>query len=343
MNVNSTPFARPPREQPFRPPQTTTLDDGRIAIRPIEAMRARDPMIFFAYACLRHELDALLALKPAPDAVLEPDTIHRMRIATRRLRVALRSFASMLPPKRARKLAKGFRWLGRRLGEARDLDVHAETVREYSSLVPPQQQPELGRYVQHLRHARTEARDELDELFLHPRVTALLTSLRELLEAGPPAAARRRWRSFRIADGAAKYLRKSRRRVLRAGRKIDADTPPEKLHRLRIRAKRLRYELEFFAEVFPKLEPAIKATKQLQDVLGEHQDACTAAERLRDYARGHADEPLTVASSAADPTALERLLTTQEGRAADARARFAAEWRRFERVIGKLKLRKLAA
>lgn len=136
---------------------------------------------------------------------------------------------------------------------------------------------------------------------------------------------------------------KSRRRVLRAGRKIDADSAPEKLHRLRIRAKRLRYELEFFAAVFAELERAAKATKRLQDVLGEHQDACTACERLRDYLRGDDSRRFETATSGGNAAALERLLATQEQEAAAARARFAAEWRRFERAVRKVKLKKLAA
>lgn len=337
MNSSSTHPVSP--HEPVSQPPGSPAADNRIAILPMEAMRADDPMVVFAYACLRHELGALLAQQPAAGAVLEPDAIHRMRIATRRLRVALRTFARLLPRKRARKLAKEFRWLGRRLGEVRDLDVYAENFREYVKLVPPEQQPELGGYELHLRRARADARSELDKFFSDPRVTALIDSLRELLDAAPPPKALRRFESFRVADGAAKYLRKSRRRLLRAGRKVDADTPPEKLHRLRIRAKRLRYELEFFAEVFPELEHAVKAAKQLQDLLGEYQDACTASERLRDYARRH--ESRHAQPSA--PTALEQLLATQERKAADARARFAAEWRRFERAIGKVKLKKLAA
>lgn len=342
MNFSSTHLARPPLSPP-KEPAAETAAENRMPIPPMEAMHAHDPLIVFAYACLRHELGALLAQQPADGGALEPDAIHRMRIAMRRLRVALRTFARVLPPKRARKLAKELRWLARRLGEVRDLDVQAESFREYAALVSHEQQPELGAYELELRRARTEARNELETLFTHPRVAALLQAFRELLDAAPPAAALRRSRSFSVADGAQKYLRKSRRRVLRAGRKIDADTAPDKLHRLRIRAKRLRYELEFFAEVFPELEHAIEGSKQLQDVLGEHQDACTASAQLRDYARRRESQGLTPSARGRDATALERLLAAQEHRAADARARFAAEWRRFERAVGKVKLKKLAA
>jgi CHAD domain-containing protein len=133
------------------------------------------------------------------------------------------------------------------------------------------------------------------------------------------------------------------KRVLRGGRKITAESEDEKLHRLRIRAKRLRYELEFFAEVFPELAKAVKATKQLQEVLGEHQDACTASARLCDYAREHEPKRVRPQAAAREPSALERLRSTQEHKAADARQRFASEWQRFERAIDRVKLKKLAA
>jgi CHAD domain-containing protein len=308
----------------------------------MEAMGARDPMIVFAYACLRHEFGALLAQQPTNGAVPDAEAIHRMRIATRRLRVGLRTFANMLPPDRTQEFGTEFRWFAQTLGEVRDLDVYAENFREYAKLVPPEQQPELGGYELHLRRARTEARNELENLFGDPRVAQLLDGFRAFLEGAPSAPALRRWRSFRVGDGASKYVRKSTKRVLRGGRKIEADTEPEKLHRLRIRAKRLRYELEFFAEAFPALAKAVKATKHLQEVLGEHQDACTASARLRDYAREHEPKRLHPRAATRAPTALERLLATQEHRAADARARFASEWQRFERAIGRVKLEKLA-
>src|SRR3970040_1177120 len=55
-----------------------------------------DPMIVFAYACLRGEFASLLQHRPSPDEVPSPDDIHRMRIAARRLRVALRLFKDIL-------------------------------------------------------------------------------------------------------------------------------------------------------------------------------------------------------------------------------------------------------
>ena len=56
------------------------------------------------------------------------------------------------------------------------------------------------------------------------------------------------------------------------------------LHDLRIKTKRLRYELEFFADVYPPLKQTAKECKALQDLLGTHQDVYAATARLRRYA-----------------------------------------------------------
>src|SRR5262245_50429545 len=141
-------------------------------------------MISFAYACLRRELDSLLAHRPRPGELPPPEDIHQLRIATRRLRTALRLFRHLLPAKQAESLRKELRWFARALGDVRDLDVYAENFRAYAQTLPPEQLPELGGYELHLRRARAEARNELGALVADERYTALLASLEPLLD-GP--------------------------------------------------------------------------------------------------------------------------------------------------------------
>ncbi len=291
----------------------------------------RDPMLEFAYACLRREFVALTALRPTHEELPPPEDIHRMRIATRRLRVALRLFRRLLPSDAAA-LRKEFSWFARTLGDVRDLDVYAENFRSYLQAIPVEQHAELGGYELHLRRARADARNNLGALFGGERYAALLDAFATFLADAPTPGARRRWRSFRVRDGIDKYLRKSTKRVRRLGANITPKSRAKKLHKLRIRAKRLRYELEFFLEVYPSLERAVKATKTLQDMLGTHQDACTATQRLRDYARSIAK------GSSKAPAALQQLLESQERNAQETRRAFAAEWQRFETTIAHSKL-----
>jgi CHAD domain-containing protein len=294
-----------------------------------------DPMIAFAYACLRHELESLLAHRPLRDELPTPESVHQMRIATRRLRIALRMFRHMLPKDAGERIQKDLRWFARALGEVRDLDVYTDNFRAYQQAIPPDQQQDLGGYELHLRRARAEARNKLGALFTDERYAKLIVSFGEFLDGAPSAAALRRWRSFRVSDGFKKYLRKSAKRVRQLGRKIGSDARPKKLHRLRIRAKRLRYELEFFVEVLPALQRVAKATKALQDMLGEHQDACTATERLEDYA---AALQAQAGEGQPAPAALEHLLAIQRRKAEEARKAFTTEWRKFEKTIARTKL-----
>jgi CHAD domain-containing protein len=300
---------------------------------PEPAPRPGDSMIEFAYACLRREFDSLVEHAPPPGELPTPNTIHQLRIATRRLRTALRLFRHMLPAKVA-KLRKELRWFARALSEVRDLDVYAENFRAYLQTLPPDQLQDLGGYELHLRRARAEARNQLGAVFDDERYAALIGGFRALLDGAPLPSAVRRWRSFRISDGFKKYLRASAKRVQKLGRKIGSRAHAEELHKLRIRTKRLRYELEFFTEVYPSLESTARATKALQDVLGEHQDACTASSRLRRYARSLPARE----DGATAPAALRYLLESQRRKAEEARRAFGYEWRRFVKTIARTKL-----
>jgi len=291
--------------------------------------RPTDPMIVFAYDCLRREFKELVDRKPAEPAAPTADDVHRMRIAMRRLRVALQVFRRMLP-RAGKDFRKDLRAFARALGGVRDVDVHAETFRSYAQTIPAEGLAELGGYELHLRRERAEARIRMSERFGDDQYDELLTDFAAFLDNAPSAGAERRWRSFKVSDGVDKYLKKSLKRVLKLGRKVGAEAHAKDLHRLRIRAKRLRYELEFFAFAYKSLDKAAAEAKALQDLLGAHQDACTAADRLADYARylrKHGGDQL--------PAALAVLGESEHQRAREVRQSFPAEWHRFERSVAR--------
>jgi CHAD domain-containing protein len=294
-----------------------------------------EPMIAFAYAILRAELATLERRRPESRELPTTRDIHQLRISTRRLRVALRLFRRMLPSDAATHLRKELKWFAQALGEARDLDVYTENFRGYVQGMTAEQHAEVGSYELHLRRERNEARAKLTGLFAAPRYSALFEDFAAFLADAPTPAALRRWRSFRVRDGIKKYIKKSLKRVRKLGSRIEVESQARKLHRLRIRAKRLRYELEFFAPVYAELADLAKAAKALQDVLGAHQDACTATARLGDFAKSLRKPGERRASL---PPALEQLRRSQMEAARQARHAFAAEWRNFETLIAHTKL-----
>src|SRR5262249_36007972 len=161
-----------------------------------------------------------------------------------------------------------------------------EALREHAKTADVAAAQELAGYELALRRDRVTAHDTLRALFVSDRYDALMANLAELLNDDPTPGALRRWRSFTVRAGAKHYLKRSRKRVLKLGHELRDDAAADDLHRLRIRAKRLRYALEFFLEPYPELAPAAKAAKALQDVLGGLQDARTTRGRVLAYTRG---------------------------------------------------------
>lgn len=66
----------------------------------------------------------------------DPEFIHRMRVASRRLRTALSVFGDCLPCKKTDKFRKKIRRLSGILGEARDRDVQAGFLKEFFKGLP---------------------------------------------------------------------------------------------------------------------------------------------------------------------------------------------------------------
>jgi CHAD domain-containing protein len=281
-----------------------------------------EPFLLFAHRVLRRELDALASLRPTDGAPPSPDDIHQLRVAARRLRVALRLFRRMLPSQAVTRLRAELKWFARALGDVRDLDVYADNFHAYAARVPAEQHRALDEYEVHLRRERAAARGRLAALFAEPRAAAIFDAATTFLAHGPSAGALRRWRSLSTRDGIRASVRKSLRRVRKRGGALTPTSRPSAFHEVRIRAKRLRYELEFFAEVYPELTPFAKATKALQETLGEHQDAATASERLRRYGQGLGQRTRL-------PPALDALRRAQLAHARDIRRSFGTVWQRF--------------
>ncbi|GAA1808481.1 CYTH and CHAD domain-containing protein [Planosporangium flavigriseum] len=224
----------------------------------------------------------------------DPDAVHAMRVATRRLRGTLRTFRPLLDADRAEPLREELKWLGQVLGEVRDGDVMA--VRLDRAVRAEPVELVVGPVVAHI-HGRlasrtAEARVRLIEALDSPRYAALLNALDDVVAAEPrvPATGKRLRRFAR------KALRRADERLDRAvgGGRNDAAGDGRNdahLHDARKAYKRARYAAEAIAPLAGK--PARRLTKRLtalQDVLGAHQDTITTGELLREYGmRAHLD------------------------------------------------------
>ena len=138
---------------------------------------------------------------------------------------------------------------------------------------------------------------------------------------------------------AAERIRNAHRRVLKKGGKIDDDSPPERLHRLRIDCKKLRYLLEFFAALYPKddVRPLIDALKKLQDNLGDFNDLAVERDLLGRYLGRLSDEGGDAAAEGRE--AATRLIAGLHEKQAATRAAFRKKFDAFsgDEVTGRFR------
>jgi CHAD domain-containing protein len=288
-----------------------------------------DPLLTLVYHDLDRQFDALqrsLALL-RDDRI---DAVHRARNATRRLRGTLKEFRDLLPASRMRRLRSELSWLADLLGQVRDLDVHR--ARLVDGLRHRPASVHLESYLRHVEQQHSDSVRALEDALADERYARLLANFGAFLDREPSRAALARAPAAR--DAAAEYAVRALRKLRRAGRRIDRHSPPEELHRLRIRCKRLRYQLESFEPAYEDRPRKItRKLKRLQDSLGAHHDATVAAQRLRAYAASEG-----AGLSATSRRAVRELIDLQDADAKASLRAFRRDWRRFEKRMRPRKL-----
>ncbi|WP_406280532.1 CHAD domain-containing protein [Embleya sp. NBC_00896] len=236
-----------------------------------------------ALAYARKQIDALMAQDPRV-RLDEPDSVHQMRVATRRLRSAFRVFSRVLDEGRTRLLGDELRWLAGELGRLRDQEVLVARLRGRIDALPaeavlgPVRARLTGWDARRTAAARERVLAELDGA----RYFALLAALDDFV-GKPPFTAQARRPAHRPA---LKALRRADRRLARRARKA-LHIPPGRdrdlaLHEVRKAAKRVRYAGEATRPVFGKPAKRIaKHAERIQDLLGTHQDSVQARRALR--------------------------------------------------------------
>lgn len=234
-----------------------------------------------------------------------------MRVATRRARAFLRAARPLLEREWARSLREELGWLGSALGPARDLDVLLAHV--CADLTEVGLGERVARSLLNaLEEEHAAARAAAVSALSHPRYFALLYRL----ESTQPAAVS--GVELTLSDLWREEFERTRRRFRTLGPRSSDD----ELHAARIQVKRARYAAELAEpELGKRGRRFVAAAKRLQDVLGEHQDACVAEERVRAWATR---EPGAEALA-------ERLVERQRARRREARAAWPAAWAELER------------
>jgi len=287
-----------------------------------------------AFAALRRSFAALLVHEPGTRLGDDIEALHQMRVATRRLRAALKLFADALPA-RARGFHRTLGWIGGRLGAVRDLDVQLERLHTWRTEMEPRDTAPLEAVAALLRRRRAQARHRMLSGLDSRRYERFAAAFMAFLQH-PPRRQTGLARAHILAV-APDLIAQRYRRVRKSGDAIVAASPPSEYHALRIRCKRLRYALEFQADVYGKpVRRRLRALVALQSLLGDHQDADVAAAHLRELckARGRVLGPEAV-------FVIGKIAERYERRAAKLRRRcpklyrrlLGQRWRKLERSL----------
>lgn len=231
-------------------------------------------------------LDKLLDNDPAV-RLEEPEAVHNMRSAVRRLRSALAAYRKLYSKAPVRRLADELKWLGSMLGGPRDAEVLRERLDRHAAELPPGKDS-AGARDRLDRHGAEEYDAGYRRLLLaleSGRYFRLLDALEDFRDAPPlrldgartNATRRGRKVSARAVAKAAKRLRRAQKKA--SGTSGEGDYE-EALHRVRKDAKRLRHVAESAEPVRRRARRIAKAAHRQQKVLGDFHDAVIARDLL---------------------------------------------------------------
>jgi len=228
------------------------------------------------FPALARALDRLLAFDPYA-RLGEVEGVHQLRVAGRRLRSVLRTFAPLLDEERVTQAHECLRWFGQVLGDVRDLDVLRESVNSTAGDLSPA----LTDVESALEERHSSARQRLTEALSSERYAAMVQLLTDLT-TDPALLARPGSRS---EDELPALARRMWRKMHKFAAELAPESPETDFHRARILAKRARYAAETVCEFLgSKLNKRIRVfaehAEALQNVLGEHQDATFARNTL---------------------------------------------------------------
>src|SRR5947207_8239179 len=283
----------------LRSTRRSAVGEDPPAPSPFEELRGR----------LRHQLAEIERHDPGTRLGRDPESLHDMRVGVRRLRALLRAGRELVASDTV-ELDERLKELGRILGEVRDLDVLLARLDAEAAELGGEDAKRAASLLAALRTERSGSRSRLLGALRSDEYLALLDDTARMIDELEPSGSAATLDE--LTDKAAAKLRK-------AVRKLPEEPANEELHAVRKKGKRARYAAELAGR-----DKLVKRAKKLQDVLGEHQDAVVAAERLRELAVGAAPEQALVAG---------RLVEREEERRLEARAAWPKAWRKLRKTI----------
>ncbi|MGD8962459.1 MAG: CHAD domain-containing protein [Desulfobacterales bacterium] len=235
-------------------------------------------------------LRLLLKVMRTNEAVFEKDldteVLHDFRVAIRRTRSALAQIKNVFPARTTARFKKDFADVGKRSNALRDLDVYLLNQESYKKRLPAVLRDDIDPLFEYLREKRAKAFQHVMRGLKSKKYGQIIKDWETFLDKPPPDTATAANAMLPVIELARSRIYKKFRGIVKTGNKILANTEDEMLHALRIECKKLRYLMEFFANLFPrkKINALIAQLKNLQDNLGDFNDLCVQQEYLLNIA-----------------------------------------------------------
>lgn len=234
------------------------------------------------HAILAYHLKILLANEEGTRNDEDREALHQMRVATRRVRAALRDFRSAFSDQELAPFIQDIRWLARLLGQIRDIDVFIEWLQSVEQDVSSEMRPYIRRLIGERELVRVRERAALLTAMNSDRYHNFVRSFAAFVESD---AGNAHCDQDALTGLAIVKIGRELQRVRKRGRNADLKHPG-RLHRLRIEAKRLRYTAEFFSTLFPDhMHKLVKQAQAVQDALGRVHDATIHSAFLKEVRR----------------------------------------------------------
>jgi CHAD domain-containing protein len=264
---------------------------------------------------VRTQYEAIVRHDPGVRLGLDPEDVHDLRVATRRLRAMLRAAREMLAPDWSEALREELKWLAGELGPLRDADVFLAYLRDETKDFRDSDRAGADELTAMVEADRSAAHVRAIDALRTDRYLALLQELERTARAP---------RVVSTSVPLDTIARREFRKLRKAARRITPSSPDDEVHELRKKGKRARYAAELAeTAVGKRARGFLKHAKRFQDAVGEHQDAVVAEEHLRELQERGGREAAFAAG---------RLVERQRERKRQARAQLPAAWRELKQA-----------
>jgi CHAD domain-containing protein len=256
---------------PNDPPNEAT-DREMNETRGLAAAGIRDALV--------NRLHEMLKLRSAALDFKDPEGVHSMRVASRRLRSAATDFMPYLNKQSFNSILKHIRSIADALGEVRDQDVAILALEKLASEVPPEITSTVHVLIEARKKVRHTARRELKKTLVKDRLKQLRDELESVLEKASRSTQHSR-SGLTYLDVARSVIAERLNELETLSDSLYKPLDVEALHEMRIAAKRLRYAIELFDECWNvPLGPFAKQASRLQSALGKVHDCDVWIESL---------------------------------------------------------------